>query len=706
MTELLSPAGSREGAIAAVNVGADAIYIGGSFFGARAYAKNPEEAELISVIEYAHIHGSRVYLTVNTLLKSVELEHSLFDYLKPYYDNGLDAVIVQDLGVFSFIKEHFPGLHIHCSTQMTIADLSGAKLMTDAGASRVVLSRELSLEEIRKITKEGISVECFIHGALCYCYSGQCLMSSIFGGRSGNRGRCAQPCRLPYGYVGDKKYLLSPKDLCTVNILPQLIDAGIYSFKIEGRMKRAEYTAAVTSVYRKYMDLALSGEEYRVDPMDMQTLLDAGNRGGFTEGYYQHHNGPDMISTDRPDIETAGEEFFREYEKYYKGPEPKEKIRGSVTLKKGEPASVTVCFGGHTVSLQGQMVQAAENAPLTEERVRQQFIKTGDTPFEFEKLDIDMDGDVFMPVKAINELRRDALLKLRGDILSRYYPDDAKDIEPERTDRIRRKAGNNRTTFSALINDRELLEIILRQESLSRVYIDPPCLDRDLLKEVSDGIRSAGREAFFAMPYVFRGETAAAFEEMIDLLNGSFDGYLVRTIDELAFLRDRAKDRVLVGDYRLYSFNGKAADLLINAGIHELCAPIELNSHELKGNRGLYSEAVVYGHIPLMVSAQCVRKTVDGCTKGQTGCLYIKDRYNNDLPVRNVCEYCYNVIYNGLPLYLSDSMGELSGAGIRQFRLEFTNETPDEAERVFGSFTDQKKPEGEFTRGHFARGVE
>ena len=311
--ELLAPAGSYEGFEAAIGAGADAVYVGGAAFGARAYAKNFGEEELLRAIDTAHIHGRKLYLTVNTLLKNRELSEQLYDYLLPYYKEGLDAVIVQDMGVFKMIREMFPGMHLHASTQMTVTGPEGMKFLEEQGASRVVTARELSLEEIRRMHETSpIEIESFIHGALCYSYSGQCLMSSILGGRSGNRGRCAQPCRLPYqtalccgenGRRSEKRKAqelcpLSLKDISTIEILPQILEAGVTSLKIEGRMKQPGYTAGVTSVYRKYLDLLFEkgAENYRVAEEDKRYLLDLFNRGGSCTGYYQMQNGPSMMA--------------------------------------------------------------------------------------------------------------------------------------------------------------------------------------------------------------------------------------------------------------------------------------------------------------------------------------------------------------------------------------------------------------------------
>lgn len=301
--EVLAPAGSYESFHAAIAAGADAVYLAGNLFGARAFAQNFSEEELLHVIDEAHLHGRKIYLTVNTLLKEKELEEKLYTYLEPYYNEGLDAVIVQDYGVLRFIRQHFPGLALHASTQMTVTGPEGASLLAAYGVERVVPARELSLKEVETIKKATqMEMECFVHGALCYCYSGQCLMSSMIGGRSGNRGQCAQPCRLPYTYKGKNGYLMSLKDICTLESIPDLIEHGIDSFKIEGRMKKPEYVAGVTAMYRKYTDLYLEHgrEKFRVKKSDLEELMDLYNRGGFHSGYYFVHNGPEMLCTNRP----------------------------------------------------------------------------------------------------------------------------------------------------------------------------------------------------------------------------------------------------------------------------------------------------------------------------------------------------------------------------------------------------------------------
>ena len=312
VVEVLAPAGSLDICKAVINAGADAVYLGGDMFGARAYAGNLNQEEMFEALDYAHKLDRHIYLTVNTLLKQNEIEGQLIDYIAPFYERGLDAVIVQDLGVMRLIRQNFPDMDIHASTQMTQTGVEGAGLLYKAGAVRVVTSREMTLGEIKKLHEAypDMEIESFVHGAMCYCYSGQCLMSSFNGGRSGNRGRCAQPCRLPYKvYDGqniinnqDEKYALSPKDMCALKILPDVIDAGVYSLKIEGRMKNVTYAAYVTSIYRKYVDkyIANGRKGYKVSDKDIEQLCDIYNRGAFTTGFYDTGKGRDMMALTRP----------------------------------------------------------------------------------------------------------------------------------------------------------------------------------------------------------------------------------------------------------------------------------------------------------------------------------------------------------------------------------------------------------------------
>ena len=388
--ELLAPAGSYESMTAAYKAGADAVYMGGQRFGARAFADNPDEEQLKKAIDYGHILGKKLYLTVNTLVKDREME-SLYAYLLPLYREGLDAVIVQDLGVLTMIREAFPDMDIHASTQMNLTGRYGAKLLKDMGATRIVTARELSLSEIRDIKEHvEIEIESFIHGALCFCYSGQCLMSSMIGGRSGNRGRCAQPCRLPYELWKENgqiqktlgRYLLSPKDICTLSCLPQILESGVYSLKIEGRMKSPAYTAGVTRIYRKYLDLCEAGIPYKVSHEDQNELLDLYNRGGFSHGYYEQHNGPDMMAAERPNHQgraaakvvslQKNQLQLKALESLHKGDilevtgKKEERISMTLTQDTEKDASFRLPVSGFSTMHRDQVIYRTHNHVLTE----------------------------------------------------------------------------------------------------------------------------------------------------------------------------------------------------------------------------------------------------------------------------------------------------------------------------------------------------
>ena len=729
--ELLAPAGSYEIFLAVIAAGADAVYVGGNAFGARAYANNFSEEELLAAIDYAHLHHRKLYLTVNTLFKEKELYKQLYTYLLPYYRQGLDAVIVQDMGAFSFIKEHFPDLEIHTSTQMTITNRYGAKMMKDLGAKRVVTAREMSFAEIEDIAKNvDVEIESFVHGALCYCFSGQCLLSSIIGGRSGNRGRCAQPCRLPYeAYTEDKKrisnpkqpYLLSPKDLCTIEMIPQLIKAGIYSFKIEGRMKQAEYAAGVVSLYRQYIDLYLKKGEagYRVSKEDYQKLLDLGNRSGFTEGYYKKHNGADMITFEQPSHKKGNETLQSYIRETYLNTEIKEKIKGTLILSQDLPAIMTVSYEDFYVTVEGETVQRAQKQPLALEKVEENLKKTGNTPFEFEELEIQMDEAVFMPVKALNQLRREALEQLLEQVLEQYRRN-AEECYEDASLKKSGQAQGEKDIFSASVEKREQLSPILPKEFVGEIYLDSTCYRREnLLMELNADcalIKKAGKKAYYILPAVFRKHTSDFYKNLSkELADCPLDGFVVKSYDALQFVKDYFETKEIVIDQNLYTYNTKSIETLEGFAPVKLTAPFELNKKELEQRDNSHTELVIYGRLPLMISAQCVTRSVSGCKKTpQT--VYLKDRYDVAFPVKNACEECYNVIYNSKPLVLFAQAKELKKMQFSSYRLAFTTEETQEVKTILDlcekSFSNDAKTDvkeffgEEFTYGHYKRGVE
>lgn len=746
--ELLAPAGSLKTLKAVIHAGADAVYLGGSMFGARAYANNFNEEELLEAIRFGHIHGRKIILAVNTLLKEYELGQ-LYDYLHPYYEAGLDAVIVQDMGVMEFIKTHFPNLPIHTSTQMTITNVEGARLLKEQGVERVVTAREMSLEEIQRIHDEvGVELESFIHGALCYCYSGQCLFSSIIGGRSGNRGRCAQPCRLSYEVLQGEKSLtghhatpiLSLKDMCTLPFLYELADHGVYSFKIEGRMKTPEYAAGVVSIYRKYMDSYLDGSRIPVEKKDIRALLELGNRGGFTNGYYYHHNDSDMLSGESASHNKSEGVLQDNIRREYVDTELKEKIKGKLILNKECPAKIEVQYGKIKVSYQGDMVLVAQNRPLTKEVVTEKVTKTGNTPFVFEKLEVTMDDDIFMPVNQLNQLRRGALEALEEALLKPYERTLPELVETSSAETDRQTTGNaikekqisgqslsqtsgqqsagSSTEVRVLIEDAEQLPAVLKADFVDTVYLDCMLYTREnLIRKLSediDRVQASGKKAFYVFPFIFRQQTSLFYEKIMpELKKLLLDGIMVRSLDEITFIKEWGNENwQMVSDSNLYTYSNEAAEYFYHLGMMQDTIPVELNRKEILRRENSRSEMIIYGRLPLMITAQCIHKNTLGCMH-QPKVLTLKDRYSVHFPVKNFCPECYNVIYNSLPVCLFKEDATVKKIAPAAVRLSFTIETEEETEQILTIYGDIYKNGGilgqlpmECTNGHFKRGVE
>ncbi|MBQ8803757.1 MAG: U32 family peptidase [Tyzzerella sp.] len=783
--EILSPAGSYESLKAAIAAGADAVYIGGSRFGARAYADNLEEEKLLEVIDYVHLHGRKIYLTINTLLKENELKNELYEYLLPYYKQGLDAVIVQDMGVLQYVKEQFPDLPIHASTQMTITNLLGAQFLEKQGVERVVTAREMQLGEIEEITRNTkLEIESFVHGALCYCYSGQCLYSSLLGGRSGNRGQCAQPCRLPYKVNGDKdsQYVLSLKDICTLEYIPELVESGIYSFKIEGRMKKPEYVALVTAMYRKYVDLYLAKGKagFKVDPKDREMLMDLYNRGGSHGGYYHTKNGREMVSLTRPNhagvpalkvlrqngknvtvkalvdihpgdvIEmpdksetftfanavkmgqnttfithkkqvfgqnhvlnrTRNEKLLTDVKDNIISQKVKEKINGKLILSLGESAKLILYYEDKQVEVTGDAPQEAVNQPMDSARIEKQMRKTGNTEFEFAKLDIDLHGSLFMPMQGLNELRRKGLEELEQKILSAYRREAGEKL-PYRA-RVCDKAAAMK--LCVYVEHLEQFEEVLLAESVNRIYLDCNAVDEIWKNPNVDNMiqkaHQSGKELFLGLPHIFRKKTREKYEAAYEhILEADWDGVLIRNYESYEFLKTHGYAKKIVTDYNLYQFNQYAKAFWNGEGVESTTAPLELNYKELEEVGLENSELVVYGHLPMMVSAQCVKKTTAGCKK-QKGTVTLKDRYQKNFVVKNHCDYCYNMIYNTAPVVLSDQKKEILNLNPKAVRMHFTIEDRRAVknmirlyEEVFFKDYPAREPDVEFTRGHFKRGI-
>ena len=798
--EILAPAGSMECLKAAITAGADAVYTGGALFGARAYAHNLTEEELLEAIDYVHLHGRRLYLTVNTLIKDREMEKQMYDYLLPYYRQGLDAVIVQDIGLFRFIRKHFPDLPIHASTQMTLTGVDGAKFLEKEGAQRIVTSRELSMAEVKKIADETeLEIESFVHGALCYCYSGQCLFSSFIGGRSGNRGQCAQPCRLLYRTPEAKRpqYLLSLKDICTLELIPEMIESGIYSFKIEGRMKKPEYAAAVAFQYRKYADLylkyyeecpaeedpaAYAMKKYRVREEDRQMLLDLYNRGGFHTGYYHTQNGREMISLNRPNhagvpavkvlakkgrnvtakaltdlypqdiIELPmrkGREKADNYtckdavrkgmnvqipvfadtpfkrdeiwmrtrnstlidtlrEEFVNG-KIKERICGTFRLYPQEKATLTVKCRDAEITVAGEKAQEALSQPMSRERIEKQLRKTGNTEFEFSFLKVEIGEKVFLPMQSLNEFRREALETLEKVLCEKYRRSgEVKDPEEDKTELSMEE--EVLSGWTASVRTAEQMEVILEEEAIGRIYADctmfPRIWEKDSYVEWITKVHAAGKEIYLVMPYIFRERTRKQYEAAYNRIFGAgWDGILIANYESFAFLKEHGYTGRIMTDYNLYEFNQESRKFWKEKGVFEFTAPVELTERELQDLRVKDGEVIVYGYLPMMISAGCIQKTTRGCLK-KSGQTTITDRYRNPFVVKNECDYCYNILYNYVPLYLGDRMEEVYQIGPGRIRLMFTTERQQEVRQILSAYFEGKElPEGTYTRGHWKRGI-
>ena len=715
--ELLAPAGSYEGFEAALGAGADAVYVGGSAFGARAYAKNFEEEELLRAIDTAHVYGKKLYLTVNTLFKNRELTEQLYEYLLPYYREGLDAVIVQDMGAFAAIREMFPGLHLHASTQMTVTGPEGMKFLEEQGAARVVTARELSLEEIRRMHEASpIEIESFIHGALCYSYSGQCLMSSILGGRSGNRGRCAQPCRLPYEtalcgkrYDGKKDLCpLSLKDISTIEILPQILDAGVTSLKIEGRMKQPGYTAGVTSVYRKYLDRLFEkgADHYRVEEKDKKYLLDLFNRGGSCRGYYEQQNGSSMMAFTNE--KKTGDVTVSLKKK-------KEKIQGNLILFPGSPAILDLsCRGIHASGAAGE-VQYAQNQPLTEERVRVQMEKLGNTPFDWERLDIQMDENIFIPMKTLNETRRQALEALEQELTKPFKRAEAPHVSLKTGQKNKKRTENLPIYVSC--EDLDTARSLYKREGIRGMYLPFSVMEKCLEQGLEQGL-----EMYLATPHIMRGKLPQGFLETAGKwLKQGMTGFLVRSLEAFAALKSAGLADKCVLDHSMYTWNDRASAFWEEQKVMRNTVPVELNEGEIRHRDNRHSEMLIYGYLPLMISAQCVHKNLYGCNHKEEW-VSLKDRYEKEFPAVCYCNPwkmentgntvpCYNIIYNSIPYGLLKEKEQVERLGLHSLRISFTTEKAEQAVRIFEEFKGvyldgANPPKRDYTKGHFKRGAE
>lgn len=778
LPELLAPAGSFEHLKAAVAAGADAIYMGGERFGARAYAHNFSREDMIEALQYAHFHERKLYMTVNTLMKERELLEQLGDFLFPYYEHGLDGVIVQDPGVVRFIRENFPDLEIHGSTQMTITDFHGAIAAKRMGMTRVVPARELSLSEVKRIKEAtGLEVEVFVHGALCYCYSGQCLLSSMYGGRSGNRGRCAQPCRLPYTLFDadktilnpskDAKYLLSPKDLCSLSTLPSLMEVPVDSLKIEGRMKNVEYVAGVTAIYRKYLDEIAANWDQRAhfqpEEADVHALEELYCRGSFTEGYWNKHNGQDMMATVSPkntgrkvgrvlsvsknkvrmqmkeelhpkDIlvipvsrdgqeeviltvpskdripslqgqitlnaprtqliksemdvyRRRNEELLTHIEKNILNKVIKYPVTGDITLKVGEPLMLQLFCRGESIFVEGPIIECSEKRPVTREDILRQMHKTGNVPFTLASFEVNLEEGCFLPMSALKRIRQEGFALLEERLRSydegskrqrtnfslyegtesnedkEGHPENQQNLTEERSGTSRQlQRSQNREHPERIASVYNVAQANLCSED---DFFDGICLpweffsENELLKS-GERIKNAGKQLYLSLPRVFRDSDAKEKKLKKICSLSIWDGIYAYTINETEFLAqlEHSNAKVIAGA-SFYHWNSSAIQETVTLydaiTVREL--PVELSGEEISDmlqnlnqeqQQSLSFELLIYGRIPVMQSAQCLKKTCGHCNKTPER-LWLQDKKKRKLLVTTHCSDCYNLIWQDKP---------------------------------------------------------
>ena len=720
--ELLSPAGDYNSFLAAISCGADAVYLSGDKYGARAYAKNFTKEELIKAIDYAHIFSKKVYLTLNTLLKDDEIGQ-LYDYLLPLYEAGLDAVIVQDMGVISYIRKVFSDMAVHASTQLTITGIEGIRLLENLQVKRTVLARELSMKEIEYIhDNSDMELETFIHGALCYSYSGKCLFSSLAGGRSGNRGRCAGPCRQPY----NDEYLLSTKDICCIDYIPAMIKAGICSLKIEGRMKSPEYVGKVTAIYRKYIDYYydnitkmsvkeisdkfFNGQEFN---NDKNLLIKLYTRGGNSTGYYYKHNGRDMISVSDASYKTDKEESKDiDFANNIKIP-----LSAYVRIHPDENISILI---NNEFYYEGNKALIANNRPTDSETVIKQLKKTKDTEFEFTEIDFDISENAYVKISDLNELRREAINNVRNELTKKYR----RKIDSGISDRYAdgRSINNNFIIENERINsdskivinceviNNEQLKAVASSEYVSGIYMPfNLCKDKNRLKL----IKESNKKVYVKFPSVCRHNYLDLHKEEIVSLFSDIDGVLADSHEVIQFLLDNGFNKEIIGDIHIYSLNKEAENMYYNIGVSKLTVPVELNKKEIYRLSLRNAEIIAYGYLPMMVSAQCVNNTCFSCDKNEKT-ITLKDRRGAKYYAINSCETCINTIYNNVPLFLKGEYDFIKKIQADSIRLSFTMESDNQIKEIINYFAKcvclgenckSNLLNDMYTKGHLNRGV-
>lgn len=693
--ELLAPAGSMEALRAAVCNGADAVYLGADTFNARMNARNFSAADLQEAVVYCHVRGVKVHLTLNTLVLDREMPRAA-ELIRLAASCGVDAFIVQDLGVVSLCRQLAPDVPIHASTQMSIHSLEGVLEAAALGCSRVVLARELPAEEIAHICKKSpVEIEVFVHGALCMCYSGQCYLSSVIGRRSGNRGQCAQPCRLPYGYgrFESTRYPLSLKDNCLAGELDELRRMGVASIKIEGRMKRPEYVAIVTRAYRT----VLNGG--KLMPSDLQELETAFSRQGFTDGYFRGQTGSDMFGRRQEGEDTA--DLFASARATYEQGEPQRiGVRFYAMIRRGEPAQLAVEDpDGNLCRTRGPVPEQAVYRSLTPQDLEQQLKKTGGTPYLCTAVRSSLDPDLMLPASAINAMRRDVIAELTAK-RGRAAPArlNAYD-EPPRYDGI---AGEPQLTIAV----RTAGQITSRMLSMKPTVLYVPLSELAEHPDLPQRVRVETQLAAILPRVIWSGELAPVARQLRTVYEMGVRQVLAGNLGQLHIAR--AAGFAVRGDFGLNIVNSRAMRYLREQGLDSQLLSFELTLPQIRDiSKAVPAELLIYGRLPLMLMENCVMKNRTGICACQTGTVRLVDRVGEEFPIVKDPGTCRNVLLNGKKLYLLDKKDALRGMGLWALRLQFTTENPGEIDKVLMDYQGRAVFDaGSYTRGLYSRGVE
>ncbi len=675
LPELLSPAGSYEALKAAIEGGADAVYMGGVSFNARINAANFEKDRISEAARLAHAYGVKLYQTVNTMVLDRE-KSELLEAAEHSARAGVDAFIVSDLGAARLLHEYLPEMPLHASTQMSIHNSDGANMLSKYGFSRVVPARELSQRDIKALVDNTpLEIEMFIHGALCVSTSGQCLFSSLVGGRSGNRGLCAQPCRLPYACEGERvgnKYPLSLKDLSLAEHIEEIIDSGVASLKIEGRMKSPEYVLGVTSIWRELLD---SGKN--ATRSDMQRLADFFSRGGFTDAYYKKAVGRGMLGI-RSDEDKQASRNIEKFNKITK----KMPIKMSAEINEGERAKLTLTLKDEQATVFGAVAEKAINAPISRENVEKALCKLGDTPFSTGELEIKLGEGLMMPISALNALRREGAEKLL-DLVSRTDEPRIGELSGERCREKPRKRNIGRFYSADQITEK------------AKGYFDVILLPLDKYCE------NKGQANGFWMPEViFDSEWENIEKKLVTAKETKPQYVIISNLGQIERVRQILHSAKLIADFRFNIGNRETALFFEKLEFESYVASAELTLPQLRDLEGARS-AIIYGRIPLMLLEKCVIKELYGekraCSVCSEGAAKMTDRRGFTFPVMRTEEH-RNLVFNSMPTYMADRQEQLDQAGITDRQFIFTTESAREVDNIIDSYRSNRAPKGDVRR--------